>query len=434
MMPAAEILRNGGVERYQRDSALRFYMLKQALDDMDDDAGQLAARSSALHCLAERKASDIVNHGSSFFWYYVTTLWEALQRGEPLAPGPVRLLLVQILDSFASVLKDSASIALGAYEGEVVLPCRRLRFAVAGHDVQILQVSADELRVDGGAIPLSIRADAPEPDQRLSGIDVSSNARLLLSVDWLLTDATTRQKIAHLSSEELATFHRMLVASLEMVRTADVETAADIDSLIRWYFPIQTLDKRNVHNSFTISHLSGAIFLSESYGLLPLVEALVHEYLHNELWLAMRIERHLRPVVDQTYYAPWRDDARPVSGLYHGTYVFTGLLEFFAAAERSPVLRDHHAHFNARRRRILHQVRTALLQYRAEDLEPPGRAVLDSLSEIVQRHADDLEIDRDPLPDIQAKHWHEWTLRHPELASTAVPPTAAGPLPEASSI
>jgi HEXXH motif-containing protein len=62
---------------------------------------------------------------------------------------------------------------------------------------------------------------------------------------------------------------------------------------------------------------------------LKLAEAIVHEYFHNELFLHQE-SAELFDTRDELYYSPWRDDARPLNGLFHGAFVFTAV-----AASRS---------------------------------------------------------------------------------------------------
>ncbi|QQQ78765.1 HEXXH motif domain-containing protein [Saccharothrix sp. 6-C] len=73
----------------------------------------------------------------------------------------------------------------------------------------------------------------------------------------------------------------------------------------------------------------GAAIISEPHDATQLAVTMVHEYQHSKL----NAIGHLAPLVDEdpsaTCYAPWRDDPRPVSGLYQGVNAFLAVAEFW---------------------------------------------------------------------------------------------------------
>ncbi len=421
MLPATAYLASGGLQQFQRNRVLKFFLLKEAIDASDGQVGRIAAWSSALQTVAARSGSEIMALGSSFFWFYVDALYEDVARGTAIPEERFRLFLTQLFDSYFPLLGDADSVALDGSEEDVVLPSLGLRARSVGGESRLTRLTPGRVGVEGECQTLAIDINAPG-EYGLGGVKLTPTARLLLGVDSLLDDALANKSIADLSAVECREFAALLGEAFDLIRAADGGVAEQMDSIVRWYFPIKTHDKRTVHNSFTVASLNGVIFLSESYSFLPLAEALVHEFYHNELWMAMTVEKHLGGSAEEVLYSPWREDARPLLGLYHGSYVFTGLLEFFAAAGREPALREHHAHFQARRCFILHQLRTALAQVRFDALEERGREFVESLAEIVRRHGEELQGTGLSLPEIQKDHWHRWCARYPELVGSATPP------------
>ncbi|TQM79230.1 HEXXH motif-containing protein [Saccharothrix saharensis] len=73
----------------------------------------------------------------------------------------------------------------------------------------------------------------------------------------------------------------------------------------------------------------GAAIISEPHDAAQLAVTMVHEYQHSKL----NAISHLAPLVHEdpsaTCYAPWRDDPRPVSGLYQGVNAFLAVAEFW---------------------------------------------------------------------------------------------------------
>jgi hypothetical protein len=82
-------------------------------------------------------------------------------------------------------------------------------------------------------------------------------------------------------------------------------------------------------HSGSVSDGYGAAIISEPHDAVQLAVTMVHEYQHSKL----NAIGHLVPLTGvnpaATCYAPWRDDARPVSGLYQGVNAFLAVVEFW---------------------------------------------------------------------------------------------------------
>ena len=135
-----------------------------------------------------------------------------------------------------------------------------------------------------------------------------------------------------------------------------------------------------------LSHcdLPGAISISPSPHPYELANIVWHEFLHNRLFALEEEGLFLDPVAQETdelIYSPWRTDYRPMHGLLHGVYVFTGVGHYWlsvagAAGTPRPVGK-------LARTRILkglYQVRMGLaLLRRHARLTGRGGRLLDSL-------------------------------------------------------
>ncbi|MGW6060831.1 HEXXH motif domain-containing protein [Streptomyces sp. NPDC055189] len=63
-----------------------------------------------------------------------------------------------------------------------------------------------------------------------------------------------------------------------------------------------------------------------------LAATLVHEFQHMKLNAVLdSLELHCErdDAVDEAFYGPWRDDPRPVAGLFHGVFAFFGVMDFW---------------------------------------------------------------------------------------------------------
>jgi HEXXH motif-containing protein len=72
----------------------------------------------------------------------------------------------------------------------------------------------------------------------------------------------------------------------------------------------------------------GSVMVAEPPDAVTLAVALVHEYQHIALGALLHLIR-LNDSDDGLYYAPWRDDPRPLPGLFQGVYAFLGIARFF---------------------------------------------------------------------------------------------------------
>jgi HEXXH motif-containing protein len=129
----------------------------------------------------------------------------------------------------------------------------------------------------------------------------------------------------------------------------------------------------------------GGVEASEPDDAVQLAVTLVHEFQHTKLGGLL----HLAPLVtrgpvDSTerWYAPWRNDPRPLEGLLQGIYAFVGIVRFWREHRRTEPSAMAHFEFALWRT----QVRSALEQvHRHPRLTRLGAALLDTLREQCDR-------------------------------------------------
>jgi HEXXH motif-containing protein len=112
-----------------------------------------------------------------------------------------------------------------------------------------------------------------------------------------------------------------------------VQWPAYADSMsvgLRSISPLPSVPRRDATHSASSGDAFGAALISPPTHSTALAAALVHEFQHIKLGGLL----HLAPLHDETdvsdhLYAPWRDDPRPLSGLFQGVYAFMGVAEFW---------------------------------------------------------------------------------------------------------
>ena len=180
----------------------------------------------------------------------------------------------------------------------------------------------------------------------------------------------------------------------------------------------------------------GAFCLTPPTAAAALAETVVHELQHSKLNALLDLVPLQKPDADRLCYAPWRRDPRPLGGLLHGIYAFTGVAEFWRA--RWSRTRAPEAAFMAAHHR--EQVRAAVASLgAAPELTDLGARFLAAATERLAA-CDDVPVPDDMATVISllgAENRIAWRLRHlrpPEapVAELARRWHAGAPAPEAA--
>lgn len=198
------------------------------------------------------------------------------------------------------------------------------------------------------------------------------------------------------SAEVIANWRGGLAEAWQLLDADHPDEARTLSAGLRAVVPLRS-------NGTVLSGTSGDGFGSASV-LLPLTAtdlacALLHEVRHSLLnGLLHLVELAGTDPRGAVYYAPWRDDPRPLVGMLHGAYAFTAVTAFWRArrtADRGPAARRaelEFAHWRLQTRLVLDELSGSPLlttwghrlvhllrdQIRAWTLEPvpPGTARL----------------------------------------------------------
>ncbi|MFF4036715.1 HEXXH motif domain-containing protein [Streptomyces sp. NPDC001816] len=84
----------------------------------------------------------------------------------------------------------------------------------------------------------------------------------------------------------------------------------------------------------------GGFLMSRPSSALDLAAALVHEAQHIKLSALLDLVTLLRGGLEETHYAPWRADPRPLRGILQGVYAFLGVASFWQALREGTGLSD----------------------------------------------------------------------------------------------
>ncbi|WP_406385059.1 HEXXH motif domain-containing protein [Streptomyces sp. NBC_01618] len=127
---------------------------------------------------------------------------------------------------------------------------------------------------------------------------------------------------------------RLLQDAYGLLTTMDPPTADAAAGLLRSLQPMQAHERFRVR-SVSSGHGVGGL-ASSMPDTAPLCAAtLVHELQHSKLSALMHLYPLHEPAppgaAQRLYYAPWRDDPRPLGGMLQGAYAFTAVARFWSA-------------------------------------------------------------------------------------------------------
>lgn len=108
--------------------------------------------------------------------------------------------------------------------------------------------------------------------------------------------------------------------------------AAELAEVVRVLTPLRP--SASGVNSATLADAFGCVFLSLGPDVPTVAVTLAHELQHQKLVVLMDLFALVEPGGEARFYAPWREDPRPLVGLLHGVYAHLGVAGFWRRAGR----------------------------------------------------------------------------------------------------
>ncbi|MFV2085576.1 HEXXH motif domain-containing protein [Micromonospora sp. LOL_021] len=132
-----------------------------------------------------------------------------------------------------------------------------------------------------------------------------------------------------LSPTEVTQWQRLLAEAWSILVREQPERAPAIAATLRALTPVQSRERFR-YLSASGGEAFGNVLLSGLDDAVDLAVTLVHETQHQKLGALLHLLTFHDEDADRRYYAPWRDDPRPLSGLLQGVYAFAGITEFWS--------------------------------------------------------------------------------------------------------
>ncbi|MFE9969034.1 FxsB family cyclophane-forming radical SAM/SPASM peptide maturase [Streptomyces sp. NPDC005525] len=137
-----------------------------------------------------------------------------------------------------------------------------------------------------------------------------------------------------LSPDEAKMWAENLAEAWSLIQRELPAYAPGVAAAVRVLTPLQAPDGSDVSAASKEAFGAVAAARPETSDLLALL--IVHEFQHVKLGAVLDCFDLLEPVGDRRlFYAPWRDDARPLDGLLQGTYAHIAVTDFWRARRLS---------------------------------------------------------------------------------------------------
>jgi uncharacterized protein len=282
---------------------------------------QAAAADHGYRLLARVQRKDpgavaaVVNHPSVGAWAYRTM---TALRGGPALAGAEPAGVGAIAAAAAIRAGITAEIEIPVTGGIAMLPSVG---AAGPFDGPAATVRGAD--ISGGGSTVRIPADYREPAPRWRPLAALLPGLMVDDVDPFRMPAAP-----HTARDvDLAGWVPTFEAAQALLRGHHPDVAAEVAAMITVIVPLTRPAEGQVSSSSPETF--GAIAMSDPADPVSLAVTLTHEVQHVKLSALLDLIQLTSPDGDARFYAPWREDPRPASGLLQGTYAYLGVTGFW---------------------------------------------------------------------------------------------------------
>jgi HEXXH motif-containing protein len=365
--------------RHHSLSAEQFAALAQGGGDQDA-IGQLVAAQRSKHLILLSKVAELARRGEHSDDALGVAGWQLLakvqQRDSAAAAevtgypsvGAWALHVIRSSDALAADTASSASVALPGVRPSGLAAIAAAAAVRAGLDAEIevpvlgagvLLPSLGTAEASGATAVVAargaevrsgnrrVRVRPGEPGWReLRQATAGPLSVLVDDLDPFRMPTPDGGPTGRLTPSQLTELRDTLRAAWPVLSPA---SAAQIAAIVRVIVPFRPPESGNFSISVSSPQVFGTVAMSRQPDKYRFAETLVHETQHLKLCALLDLVELARPDNGQLYYAPWRPDPRPVSGLLQGAYAFFGVSGFWReqrqAAPEPEVRQRAHAEF-----------------------------------------------------------------------------------------
>lgn len=262
----------------------------------------------------------------------------ALQGGPPrrgAVPGALAALAAAALVGS----RTSGTIETFAHDGLAMLPGIG---AISADGAVLVRSTAAGVRATGAGVRVDIPVGGGGDAPGWRGLRVLSTTAAGVSVRFVLDDLDPYRMpgarlCGRLPAAEVEVWRSSLSRAWEVLVRRHAGAAAEIREVTTTLTPLAPGPANGAvrsQQSASSQETFGCTALSSPTDVPTLAVTLVHEVQHAKLAALMEITPLTRPDDGRRYYAPWRDDPRPLGGLLHGAYAHMMVSRFWRTERR----------------------------------------------------------------------------------------------------
>jgi hypothetical protein len=330
----------------------------------------------AISNLIKAVNSDAIRVNVSTFFFHLLILPSCdLSQGDTYF-----LFFLFLFDSVGKYISGEMSFPISTtLNGSIFLPCMSIKVNLHPAIERIAKFRDDVIFSGKTSDSYKIK----------KGNDTGNNIRLAHVENGDLLYQLILSKLANydqMDASYIDIFYSNLKKAINLIYLVDKGFDRQL-SKIEYVIPMAYVSK-NVTKSFTLSGLPHVLFISDANSYLKIMENIIHETLHDELNVFMKfydlhIDNH------ELYYSPWRDDPRPIRGLIHAIYVFTGIYQYYFNFLQNPahlslLSLPEQDHLKFRYNLIHYELELSFMQLASNDLElnALGKKLINKLYDI----------------------------------------------------
>jgi HEXXH motif-containing protein len=271
---------------------------------------------------------------------WLTRLVRELQGDEPpVAKNYRQLGAIAVAAAYRASV--DADLTVSSQGGEIYLPTLgAFRLASPDSVAGRLRTAAGviEAVAGGTAVLMPSDPDTTTPTWRpLRRLDATVDGReIVIQLDDLdpFRDLYHAPPVELLDLPSVRQWTELFQAAWPLLVGHVPERADELSAGLQAMVPLQT--STGVAKSGTARHVFGAFGVSLPESALDLAVTMVHEYQHSKLSAVLDLYPLVIPDQSRRYFAPWREDPRPIEGLLQGVYAFLAITDVYSAFMNVP--------------------------------------------------------------------------------------------------
>jgi HEXXH motif-containing protein len=296
----------------------------------------LAARAYGLLADLEEQVGEeverVLRYPAVGAWAWRT--YRSLRGEKGPREDPARLGALAVVIAVRAGIE--CRVRLPVSEGMIMLPSLGLLTLPVGMGCSadvVVRPDGDEAELDVGGLAFRIAVCGDRPGwQALHRVPVTPGFGIVIDdldpYRWSAEDVTE----SRLSRERRHAWRSHMDDAWRVLTAHHQIVAEEVSSAVSVFTPIKAPDRGQ--NSASSRETFGTIALSDPWHGLGLAATLAHEIQHAKLTALTEVIPLTLPDDGTRYYAPWRDDPRPVYGLLQGSYAYLGVAEFWRRQHR----------------------------------------------------------------------------------------------------